>query len=452
MEDKIIDRKADGTYIDSKIFIDRHMLDKGTMNQIRELIHHPSVEKSRFMPDCHRGKGGCCVGYTSVLIEKIVPRFIGNDIGCGILTYPLPFQITDLPTMEKIIRDNIPMGTFVTEDNKPIWDIPIVSDPDIEWACNEANYDALQFIHKYKEKFGVNIAQYCPTYSKEWFMELCKKCDADYDYIIRTIGTVGGGNHFVELNRSIKDNVDYITVHSGSRSIGDHVYMYHQRKINDTYQFDYEDYKHKIKLFERKSKVSKEIKAYKDSLKDEFIKAKHTDYLEGPEAYEYYFDMLFSQKVAQLNRRMILKRILHTMKISCYDEDQIIESIHNYIDFNDFIIRKGAIQAHTGQKVIISLNMRDGILICEGKGNDDWNYSSAHGSGRIIARNEVSAKFSMQEFKDSMAGVYSTSVVPEVLDECPMAYRDTEIIKNALQNTIVIIEQLKPIINVKGIN
>lgn len=448
------ERRADNTYIDAKVFLKRTMLDKNTMNQLKNLIRHPSVEHSRFMPDVHFGKGAT-IGFSSYLTQKIVPKYIGGDIGCGILTYPLVTQITDLPALDKLIRSVVPMGTYVTDDHNPVWDVPIVTNEEIDQLCIDSQQDAYRFVDEYKRKYGVNLIEFCPTYSNDWFIQLCKKCDVEYGYILQTVGSAGGGNHFIEINRSTPNQfgtqTDYITIHSGSRKIGDAVCNYHQSKITDTYHFDYQEYKHKIKQFERKTKDPKQIKAYMDSLKDEFTDNKHTDFLEGDEAYEYFFDMIFCQNLAKLNRRLMLKNILKGLNED-YNPDKIIESIHNYIDFNDFIIRKGAIAAHAGQKCIISLNMAEGILIADGLGNPDWNYSSAHGSGRILARNEVSHKVSMKEFTESMKDVYSTSVVPETIDESPAAYKDTNIIKAALKDTVNIIEQLKPILNVKATN
>lgn len=449
-------RLVDGqmTKIDSKIFLDRHMLDKGTMTQIREIIHHPSVHQSRFMPDCHRGKG-CCVGFTSQLNERVVPKYIGGDIGCGILTYPIGSLIdtNDLPDIDLKIRHLVPMGTFTTEKSKPLFDNSIISDQDILWVCEQSYLEGSLFAKMYKNKYNKKLN--CPIYDKIWFENLCSKCGIDFDYVLRSIGTLGGGNHFIELNRGSLPNSeqlqDFVTIHCGSRSLGDKVCMYHQNKISDTYHFDYKDFKDKIKNFERKSKVTKERKQYEDSLIKAFKDAKHTDYLEDEEAYEYFFDMIFCQKLAQLNRRLILRRILAVIQID-YDTEKIIESIHNYIDFNDFVLRKGAISAHNNRLCIVSLNMRDGIMLCTGKGNSDWNYSSAHGSGRLYARNEVAHKVKMHQFQESMKDIFSTSVVPETLDECPMAYKDTEIIKQALNNTVAIMSQLRPILNIKAVN
>lgn len=455
-EHTIREKNRHGEYIDSKIFLEKTMVDKGTMSQIRELIHHPSVEHSRFMPDCHRG-ARCCVGFTSKLNDKIVPRYIGGDIGCGIISFPIGHFITDriskLETVEKLIRESIKLGTKVN----CVWDNPIVSDTDLTWLFAKSQTDADKFADAYFANYNVDITNFCPTYNKEWFNKLCFKCSIEFDYVLRSIGTLGGGNHYVEINRDNDTKTDYITIHSGSRSLGDKVCMYYQDKIDNSRRFDYQEYQHNLKQFERKCKDSKQQKLYADSLKDEFDKNKHEDYLESDEAYEYFFDMIFCQKLAQLNRRLMLFSLLDSIgmyhkPLELYDSDQIIESIHNYIDFNDFIIRKGAISAHHGQKCIVSLNMRDGILICEGKSEEDWNYSSAHGCGRIMTRDAALNKIKMVDFVKSMTGIYSTSVVKDTIDESPMVYRDSEVVKAALTNSVVILKQLRPIINVKGIN
>ena len=178
---------------------------------------------------------------------------------------------------------------------------------------------------------------------------------------------------------------------------------------------------------------------------------RHKNYLEGEEMYEYFFDMIFCQKLAQLNRRVMLKLILNYLHED-YEADRIIESIHNYIDFNDMIFRKGAISAKENELCIVSLNMRDGILLCEGKGNIDWNYSCCHGSGRILNRTRAKEVLRMSDFTDTMntANVYSTSVTKNTLDEAPMAYKDSEMIKNAIEPTARILQQLKPLLNIKS--
>jgi tRNA-splicing ligase RtcB len=173
------------------------------------------------------------------------------------------------------------------------------------------------------------------------------------------------------------------------------------------------------------------------------------EYLTGEDAYEYMFDMIFAQIYAKMNRRAILSMIITNMSL-LFDPNNIIESVHNYIDFNDMIIRKGAIPAHLDQKCIIALNMRDGILICRGKGNEDWSYSAAHGCGRIVSRNKAKGKFTMKQYKESMKDVYSTCINLNTIDELPMAYKDSKLIIKTLEPTVEILVHGKPSLNIKG--
>lgn len=431
---------------EGKIFLPKFNIDKGTMAQARVMLAHDAVSNMRLMPDCHRGKG-CCIGFTSKLEHKIVPRFVGGDIGCGITSYKVgidKFKV-DKKEIDELIRKNVPMGS----KKFSIWEYPLVTDKGIEDICYYATVDADYFAMSFKEQFDININKYKPKYSLKWFKEYCVKIGADEEYIRCSLGTLGGGNHFIEINEDSTKN-NYITIHSGSRSFGSKVCMYHQDKINSTKYFDWRKHKKDKKKFNRKFKDAKSLKNFEDKTREEYLKNKHSDYLELDEAYEYYFDMIFAQKFAQFNRLIMLKQMLKALKID-FDEKNIIESIHNYIDFKDFIIRKGAISAYSTDYCLISLNMRDGLLLCKGKDNKDWNFSAAHGSGRMINRQEAFHKISLKQFEKEMKGIYSSSVVKETIDESPMVYKNSEMIKDALKDTVEIIDQLKPILNVKAL-
>lgn len=437
----------------TKVFIDRFSIDKGTMAQIKTMILHPSVNNVRIMPDCHRGKG-CCIGFTSELTGKIVPNYIGGDIGCGIISYCLNKKLSDLNMsvvdIEKIIRDETPMGTrefSINDENN----IP-VNDTDINELCTKAYDEAYNFANMYDKKFKESISSYgLPDYSIEWFKNKCIQTQIDYSYVLRSIGSLGGGNHFIEVNVN-KDGILYITIHTGSRGFGQAICSYHQNKINETKYLDYDALDDKRKKLMRKIKDAKMLKMVMDDIKNNLISEKHPDYLETDEAYEYYFDMIFAQKYAELNRRVILQRILDKLNLGKIVDENIIESIHNYIDFNDFILRKGAISASKDKLCLVSLNMRDGILLCRGKGNKDWNYSSAHGAGRLLTRSESENKITLEMFKNVMKSVYSTSVLTETIDESPFSYKDSEQIKKLISESVEIIEQLYPVINVKAIS
>lgn len=265
------------------------------------------------------------------------------------------------------------------------------------------------------------------------------------------MGTLGGGNHFIEVNRSEETNLEYLTVHSGSRNLGQKVCKYHQDIIFNGRNIDWDEFDDKVKKFKRNRKNKKDIKKYQDELRKELFSNRHPDYLIDDEAINYYFDMIFCQKYALVNREIIIEYVLEYLGLE-FEPIKKIESIHNYIDFNDFIIRKGAIRAQEGKKCIISLNMRDGILLCQGKGNEDWNLSSAHGAGRVLTRQQAQGKLSLKKFEKEMndSGVYSTSVNKNTIDESPDCYKDTDLIKELIEPSVEILEQLKPILNIKG--
>lgn len=430
------------------IFLDKMDVDMETMKQIRHMIKNPCVNDLKIMPDANRGVG-CCVGSTFRLADKIVPAFIGADIGCGIITYNTGKDLTkvSLKKMNKLILEVIPMGS----GKDGVYKQPVVTDEELLQLYIDARESAELFSKKYAEKYNVDISSYIPEYSDEWFTNKCLSLGTDRKVILITLGSLGMGNHYIECNENERIGETYITIHSGSRTIGEKICQYHQTKISDNNKFDWAEFNDEAKHINRSFGDKKERKKAIDALREKLEAQKHPDYLEGEEMYQYFFDMIFAQKFAQLNRRIMLRRILEAFNIN-FQPDKIIESIHNYIDFNDFIVRKGAISAHKDEMCIVSLNMRDGILLCKGKGNEKWNYSSAHGSGRILTREQAKRKLSMKKFEQEMSDVYSTCVCPATLDEAPMAYKDSEFIKEMLGSTIEIIEQLKPILNVKGLN
>ena len=437
---------------DAIAFLPKFEIDMETMKQIKHMIVHPAIAESkiRIMPDCHRGVG-CCVGFTYELKERIVPNFVGGDIGCGILTYPVGTDLLrqySLKKIEKTIRNSVHMGN----GHENIWETPIANESDLEGVFQQSIEQATQFAQSYLKKFKVDISAHIPKYDVKWLKNKCLQIGANYEVdIFKCLGTLGGGNHYIEVNQDQDDHSAYITIHCGSRGFGTKICYYHQHKINDNREFPHQDFNDKIKNIRRKHKDSKQIKQLTDQVRHDIEENKHPLYLEKEEAYEYYMDMIFCQKYACLNRQILLQTILSSMNLE-YDNKKVIESIHNYIDFTDFIVRKGAISAYNGQTCIVSLNMRDGILLCEGKSNADWNYSCAHGSGRILSRQKASNSLSLKKFQKEMENVYSTSVVKETLDESPMAYKDTNFIKLSLNDTVTIVKHLLPVINLKAID
>lgn len=411
------------------VFLNEENIDLDTLKQIKSIIVDPTVENARLMPDVHKGSG-CCVGFTAHLTDKIIPSLIGIDIGCGILSYNIKNKYHRFgdKKLERILRKQIPMGS---EKHKKL----IVSNDDFKHFLEESQKEALQFSNSYKEKFNKDISMFIPNYSLEWIDILLDKINYSKSDFLNGLGTLGGGNHYVEVNLDSKDDA-YLTIHSGSRGFGYALCNYHQNKITNCNKFDWDNSKNNCN---NSTSNYYNVKMERTSI----------DYLEEDDAYEYFFDMIFAQQYAVMNRKLMLVNVLYACNIE-YDHNQVIQSIHNYIDFQHMIIRKGAISANFGEKCIISLNMRDGILFGVGKGNERWNYSCAHGCGRQIVRSQVKNKITLKQYKESMKDVYSTSVSMDTIDEAPIAYKPTELIKVAIQPTVDVYEHLKPVINVKG--
>ena len=324
------------------------------------------------MPDVHEGLG-CTIGTTMTIQDKIVPNLVGVDIGCGIETIKLKNRKLDLEELDRIIYDYIPSGFNIR--NKE---------------------------HKYAQ----NIT----------FHNLVCRNHVDIKRARLSIGTLGGGNHFIEVNQNEKGEL-YLNVHSGSRHLG--------KQVADYYQ--------KLAYVKLKSKSIK-IKKY-------------LAYLEGQDYHNYLNDMAIVQKYAVYNRKAIVDEIINRMK---FEIEEQFTTIHNYIDLDFMILRKGAISAKKGEKILIPINMRDGSLICMGKGNKDWNYSAPHGAGRVMSRKEAKRQVRLEEFKESMRGIYTTSVNKSTIDEAPMAYKSIDEIMESIRDTAEILEVIKPIYNFKA--
>ena len=357
------------------------------------------------MPDCH-GSAYCCVGLTSVITDKVIPQIVGGDIGCGISCFPLNKVIKEkhYKKLDETIKSLIPMGEKIHRNS-------IATDIILNNIYSECN-NKLLFLKSRFSDYPFNDFQYNQNYYQSLIKKMQSKTNSSI--FLRSLGTLGGGNHYVEFNQDV-DGKCYVCVHSGSRAIGLAICGYHQLKA-------------------------------KNNMKGKTLLE---NYLENHELVEYLIDMIFAQEFASKNRELIIQQICNEIGVD-YDTKNLIETIHNYIDFDRMILRKGAIAAEAGKKCIISLNMRDGVLLCKGKGNEDWNYSSAHGCGRMMSRADAKKSFSMSQFKNSMKDVYSTSVCKETLDESPMAYKDVELIKEYIGDSVDIIKQLRPIINIKG--
>lgn len=360
--------------------------------------------KIRIMPDVHAGKG-CTIGTTMTIKDKIVPAMVGVDIGCGMETVKLLEKEIDFDKLDKLIRNEIPCGMEIREMPHPY-----ASEIDLtELRCADQ----------------VNLVR-----------------------AERSIGTLGGGNHFIEVDKNDAGEL-YLVVHSGSRHIGNEVANYYQEQgkkalwggakwqINETIE--------KLKAEGRFQEIETTIK----SLKKEHHIEIPADlvYVEGKLFEDYIHDMKIIQRFAMLNRKAMVERILTGMNLTSVET---FTTIHNYVDTEEMILRKGAVSAKAGEKLLIPINMRDGSLICIGKGNEEWNCSAPHGAGRLMSRRAAFDKLSMEQFKEEMKGVYTTCVTKETLDESPMAYKSMDEIVRNIGPTADIIEQIRPVYNFKA--
>ena len=365
--------------------------------------------KVRIMPDVHAG-AGCVIGFTGNLGDKVIPNIVGVDIGCGMLCVELGNIDIDLEKLDKVIREYVPSGMNV--HNLPIQSSSIYIN---EVYCN-------------------------------------KELKNRDNWLEKSLGTLGGGNHFIEIDIDDKNN-KYLVIHTGSRNLGKQVAEIYQEKA-----IDYCSYKKE--MTEEKQELIKEYKEQgrEKEIQQALIKIskkydgktklpKDLCYLEGDLRKDYLHDMEICQEFAKHNRKYIASIILEKMNIV---EKGYFETIHNYISFEDNIIRKGAISAKKGEKVLIPINMRDGCIIGIGKGNDDWNQSAPHGAGRTMSRNMARDVLNIEEFKETMNGIYTTSVNEGTIDESPMAYKPMEEIIDYIKDTVEITKIIKPIYNFKA--
>lgn len=377
-------------------------------------LHVFRESKVRIMPDTHAGVG-CVVGFTANLGDKAVPNLVGVDIGCGMFVENLgKADKIDLDALDRFIRENIPSGSSVNERQGTKVEFP------------------LEELIMYKDLRNIPHLQ-------------------------SSIGSLGGGNHFIELNKNAMDEI-FLVIHTGSRNLGQQVCKYYQKMAivdcNSHTKEIKEEIKAGLEMLEkegRKKDASKMITEIKERYKR--IDKVPTDlcYLEGAHLKDYLHDMKVCQEFASKNREEIARRIIgHLRKNDGLIPSWGFQTVHNYIDFTDNIIRKGAIRCNKDEMVIITLNMRDGSIIGIGKGNPDWNNSGPHGAGRLMSRREAKENISMNEFKESMQGIFTTSVNKNTIDESPMAYKDAQEIIEQVQDTIEVKEIIKPIYNFKA--
>ncbi len=393
-----------GKYNTAKIFTD--LIDETAISQIIELLNQPMAEgeQIRIMPDVHAG-AGCTIGTTMTITDKAVPNLVGVDIGCGMETVLIKEKFIELQKLDKVIYSNIPSGFAVRSE-----------------------------AHRYNEKVNL-LDLYCFDH-------------INYYKAVKSLGTLGGGNHFIEADKDDDGNI-YIVIHSGSRHLGLEVAKYYQeeafKRLNRTSKKDIDALIAKLKSEGKQKQIQKEI--------TKLTSTKHTDipkqlaYTEGDLFEQYIHDMKIVQEYAMFNRQAMMDEIIKSMGLHIVDS---FTTVHNYIDTENMILRKGAVSANSGETLLIPINMRDGSLICTGKGNADWNCSAPHGAGRILSRGEARATLTLSEFKQQMQGIYSTSVSRATIDESPMAYKSIDDITSNIGDTVDIVSVIKPIYNFKA--
>lgn len=361
-----------GKYGTAKVFTDK--IEESARGMIETICDMPysAESKIRVMPDVHAGKG-CTIGTTMTIKDKVVPNFVGVDIGCGMLTVKLQEKKIELPKLDSFIKQNVPCGREVRE--RP---------------------------HRSHGRLDLEEL-------------LCIK-KIDTRRAKESLGTLGGGNHFIEVDKDDEGNL-YLVIHTGSRNPG--------LKVADYYQ----------KM------------AYRYGGGRDLEIPYELSYLSDEEMENYLHDMDFMQRFAELNRTIIKEVILDGMKLH---EEESFSTIHNYIDLDGMILRKGAVSAKDGERLLIPINMRDGSLICTGLGNEDWNQSAPHGAGRIMSRKDALDSVSLTAFKESMKGIFTTSVTKETIDESPMVYKPMEEILENIKETVVVDKIIRPIYNFKA--
>lgn len=376
------------------------------IEQIRRMCDHEftSGARIRIMPDVHAGKG-CTIGTTMTITDKAVPNIVGVDIGCGMYTVNIGKGDIDFAKLDKAAH-YIPSGMNV-------------------WEGRRERFD-LEELHCYR------------SLNKTKWLE-------------RSLGTLGGGNHFIEVDEAM-DGTKYLIIHSGSRNLGKQVAELYQQMAIELHQGKEKYFQEKEELIRtykeagRRNEIQAALKQLKWE-KQESIAPEDLCYLYGKYFEEYLHDVEICQKFAKRNREMMAEIILEKTGLVGVDA---FHTIHNYIDTEEMILRKGAIAAHEGEKVLIPINMKDGSVLAIGKGNPEWNYSAPHGAGRVMSRMKAKATLNMNEYKEMMSGIYTTSVCEKTLDEAPMAYKRLEDIIDVIKESVEVIDVMKPLYNFKA--
>ena len=396
--------EVNGRFNSAKIYTD--VVDEASISQVIALCNQEfsAGSRIRLMPDIHAG-AGCTIGTTMTITDKVVPNLVGVDIGCGMETIRVRETHFEMQRLDKLIYEKIPSG-FKIRDKA----------------------------HRYAGQVDLEDL-------------FCAK-HVDLLRAEKSVGTLGGGNHFIEVDRDEEGNL-YVVVHSGSRHLGKEVASYYQEEgfkiLNRTDDKSIQLVIQELKAAGRQKEIQKELKRLKNLKQTEI--PRQLAYVSGELFEQYIHDMKLVQRFAALNRQAMIDEIVKGMKL--HVEEQFT-TVHNYIDTDSMILRKGAVSAKAGEQLLIPINMRDGSLICVGKGNEDWNCSAPHGAGRLMSRAQAKQSFTVSDFKKQMSEVYTTSVNSSTLDECPMAYKDMSDIVENIGPTAEIVKTIKPVYNFKA--
>ena len=397
-------KEITGKYNTAKIFA--QTIDNSAVEQIKTLCDQLFVkgQKIRIMPDVHTG-AGCTIGTTMTISDKIVPNLVGVDIGCGMAVYVLENKEIDFNKLDTFIRQEIPSGMNIRL--KP---------------------------HNLAKKINLE--------------ELNCREHINMERAIHSLGTLGGGNHFIEVDKD-DDGFLYLVLHSGSRYLGKQVAEHYQtaavKALTTKTAEKIQALIKQLKDEGRASEIEAQTKTLKHLLGGDVPKS--LAFAEGELFDDYLHDMKLVQQYAVYNRKAMAEDIISALNLTVKEH---FTTIHNYIDTEAMILRKGAVSARAGEKILIPVNMRDGSLICLGKGNPDWNFSAPHGAGRLFSRSQARKAFNLTDFTRTMNGIYTTSINEDTLDECPMAYKNMDEIISCIEPTADIIKIINPIYNFKA--
>jgi len=389
-----------GKYNSARVFTDN--IEPEAAAQIIRLLNQEFAKGSRvrFMPDCHAG-AGCTVGTTMTVTDRVVPNLVGADIGCGMQTVLLKDTSVDLARLDRVIREQVPAGYCVRSSVHPL--------------ARELDPAELRCVSR-----------------------------VDLNRAGLSMGTLGGGNHFIELDRDT-DGRHYLVVHSGSRYLGKQVSEYYQKQAARELEHRRRDISGlvaRLRAEGRKEELGSALEEY-DLLKVDRSLACAS----GPLMEDYLHDMEVTRRFADLNRRAIVCEILRHMK---WEQADSFTTVHNYIDPRTKVLRKGAVSAKKGERVLIPINMRDGSLLCTGLGNEDWNESAPHGAGRLMSRSAAKQRITLRQYSEAMKDVYTTSVNASTIDESPFAYKPMEEILANIADTVKVDKVIRPVYNFKA--